>query len=589
MFLPALVAVRGTPGDGLVAPAATATTAGTALRARARGHHRQPDAGLPPHGGSDPDHRLRRPTRRRAVDDCQDVRPSSATTRCVARRAGRGRRRRPPARCRATHRRGAGFPPVGDLEPGRDRAVLADRSSSCCSATKPASTGSAYTPWARASSAARRPSADGRARTFLPYVPQGRRAGEGRAGAADPALPAVRRGRLARATRALERTLSVGGRLEDLVEFAASAGSTPVTWLVDPAVPDAIPRLAAGNPPLSLGPTVAPPTDEEPDESPSGDPSETADPDGGRSRNVSSPRRSRPPRRPRVLAGPVRGGGAGRRGARPPVRRPRRGRGRRARPRPLRAGPRPPQHLADRPGRHPHADGRVAQRLPQRRWLRAAPRRHHGAGHRPDVRARPPGRRRRRRQDRRPAVVRRRRRRSPTRRSLHLTPAAPADPQRGRGAAAESRPPPAPGRAAARVAARRRQCVLLRPRGRLARAHHRGRRHRPRRHRRRPRGARLPRDPAAPPARPTVVRCRRRPDLRRRDPAEPADPQHRGVGDRHRPGARGRVLRLPRDADPGPDEPRSTHTLDRRPARRRSRSAPARASRSPEATAASRP
>ncbi len=122
--------------------------------------------------------------------------------------------------------------------------------------------------------------ADGRARTFLPYVPPG--PGQVKAALVLPIrhfLPYAEDGSLERLEH-WQRTLSDGGRLKDLVDFAASAGSTPVTWLVDPAVPDAIARLAAGNPPLSLGPTVAPPTDEEPDESPSGDPSETADPDG---------------------------------------------------------------------------------------------------------------------------------------------------------------------------------------------------------------------------------------------------------------------------------------------------------------------
>ncbi len=104
--------------------------------------------------------------------------------------------------------------------------------------------------------------ADGRARTFLPsrtaatpgtvktavvlplrrYLPH----------TADGALDGVER---------LTRTLSIGGRLRDLVDFAASAGTLPLTLLVDPALPDAVRRLAQGNPPRSLGSTQTAPED----------------------------------------------------------------------------------------------------------------------------------------------------------------------------------------------------------------------------------------------------------------------------------------------------------------------------------------
>ena len=62
-------------------------------------------------------------------------------------------------------------------------------------------------------------------------------------------------------------TLSSGGALRTLVDFGASAGSRPVTWLVDPAVPEAVRRLVAGNPPRSLEDTV-----------PSGEPGEGESP-----------------------------------------------------------------------------------------------------------------------------------------------------------------------------------------------------------------------------------------------------------------------------------------------------------------------
>jgi hypothetical protein len=96
--------------------------------------------------------------------------------------------------------------------------------------------------------------ADGRARTFLPLVPRTSRE-------VDTALvvPLRRRVTFARDGRltdvpAWTRDLSPGGQLRSIVDFGASAGSRPITWLVDPAVPDAVRALAAGNPPLSLGP-----------------------------------------------------------------------------------------------------------------------------------------------------------------------------------------------------------------------------------------------------------------------------------------------------------------------------------------------
>ncbi len=96
--------------------------------------------------------------------------------------------------------------------------------------------------------------ADGRARTFLPLVPRTNRE-------VDTALvvPLRRRITFARDGRltdvpAWTRELSPGGQLRSIVDFGASAGSRPITWLIDPAVPDAVRALAAGNPPLSLGP-----------------------------------------------------------------------------------------------------------------------------------------------------------------------------------------------------------------------------------------------------------------------------------------------------------------------------------------------
>lgn len=118
--------------------------------------------------------------------------------------------------------------------------------------------------------------ADGRARTFLPYVP--RRTGAVPASLVVPLTHAVlfdEDGSVSDEERWTQR-LSPGGRLRDLLSLGltgASAG-VPITWLVDPALLDAIGIMAAGNPPRSLattprrstdGPTEPGPTDGETD------------------------------------------------------------------------------------------------------------------------------------------------------------------------------------------------------------------------------------------------------------------------------------------------------------------------------------
>ncbi|QIG45216.1 hypothetical protein G5V58_22800 [Nocardioides anomalus] len=99
--------------------------------------------------------------------------------------------------------------------------------------------------------------ADGKARTFLPLVPQAR---EGRLSTA-VVIPLRRQlvyaddgsvDDLAGWTTAL----SDGGRLRSLVDLGASAGDREVTWLVDPALIDAVRRLADGNPGRSLAPNL---------------------------------------------------------------------------------------------------------------------------------------------------------------------------------------------------------------------------------------------------------------------------------------------------------------------------------------------
>lgn len=117
--------------------------------------------------------------------------------------------------------------------------------------------------------------ADGRARTFLPLVPP-RRDGQLPTAVVVPLRHPFSYeedgslGDLARWTQ----TLSPGGRLRSLVDFGAGAGDRTVNWVIDPALVDAVRRLAAGNPPRSLAPNLEQGQD---DGEPNGD-GETQDP-----------------------------------------------------------------------------------------------------------------------------------------------------------------------------------------------------------------------------------------------------------------------------------------------------------------------
>ena len=96
--------------------------------------------------------------------------------------------------------------------------------------------------------------ADGRARTFLPYVPQ-----EGRGAPVDTALVLPVRhqvvhapdGSLSDEDEWLD-TLDDGGQLSSILDFGLAAGGRPLTWLVDPAVPDSADQIADGNPAREL-------------------------------------------------------------------------------------------------------------------------------------------------------------------------------------------------------------------------------------------------------------------------------------------------------------------------------------------------
>ncbi|WP_341924822.1 DUF6049 family protein [Nocardioides psychrotolerans] len=120
--------------------------------------------------------------------------------------------------------------------------------------------------------------ADGRARTFLPYVPANVE-GTVEAGIVIPLRRYIAHeadGAIAN-TDDWTRTLEDGGRMRGLVDLGTAAGDQPVTWLIDPALLDAVRRLAAGNPARSLTPTQ-PADPDDPDLTPSASPSATVVP-----------------------------------------------------------------------------------------------------------------------------------------------------------------------------------------------------------------------------------------------------------------------------------------------------------------------
>lgn len=121
--------------------------------------------------------------------------------------------------------------------------------------------------------------ADGRARTFIPLLPRGSGNGEETQEAAI-ILPLRSRvwfdeeGRVGGTDR-WARWLEEGGRLDAALDIADTAGTTPYSWLVDPAILVALTQLSTGNPPRSIAPdpTVPgqePTPTETPTETPSG-------------------------------------------------------------------------------------------------------------------------------------------------------------------------------------------------------------------------------------------------------------------------------------------------------------------------------
>ena len=120
--------------------------------------------------------------------------------------------------------------------------------------------------------------AAGRARSFMPLMDED-------AAGTDLAVVVPLRERVRRATdgslrglRQWQADLSDDGRLGRIVQLASTAGSD-LTWLVDPAVLEAVSSVAADNPPFDTSPDGTGPDDETPDEEQSSStPSATPDP-----------------------------------------------------------------------------------------------------------------------------------------------------------------------------------------------------------------------------------------------------------------------------------------------------------------------
>ena len=121
--------------------------------------------------------------------------------------------------------------------------------------------------------------ADGRARTFLPYV-AGANPDRVRTAVVLPLRSRVAHdevGAIGR-TSSWEQALGIDGELGGPLAFGAAAGTSPVSWLLDPAVPDAVRRLATGNPAREV--TATPdPEEPSPSESSSASSDATSDDD----------------------------------------------------------------------------------------------------------------------------------------------------------------------------------------------------------------------------------------------------------------------------------------------------------------------
>lgn len=116
--------------------------------------------------------------------------------------------------------------------------------------------------------------ADGKARTFIPYVASS--AGSIDAAVVLPVRDQVRHTASGRVSgvRRWATSLGDGGRLDSVLDAGEASGGTPISWLVDPAVLATVARLAAGNPSRSLAADPAQGTDvpEEAEEEPTEEP-----------------------------------------------------------------------------------------------------------------------------------------------------------------------------------------------------------------------------------------------------------------------------------------------------------------------------
>ncbi|QWZ10772.1 hypothetical protein KRR39_20180 [Nocardioides panacis] len=95
--------------------------------------------------------------------------------------------------------------------------------------------------------------ADGRARTFVPQLPQGTT--PTRLALVVPVKNEVRRGAAGRllGLPGWQRSVGTDGRLDRLLNLSGRA-TAPITWVVDPAVLDAVTSVAQDNPKIDPGP-----------------------------------------------------------------------------------------------------------------------------------------------------------------------------------------------------------------------------------------------------------------------------------------------------------------------------------------------
>ncbi len=171
---------------------------------------------------------------------------------------------------------------VDELEPGESADYRLRVPRSLLTMTEPGVYWFGVHASGRSDSTPRDAVADGRARTFLPYLPDTDEAVETAVVVPVRArIDHTQRGAIAR-TSAWERWMTTGGRLRDAVEFGEAAAGRPMSWLLDPAVPDAARQLADGNPIRSVEPTIDPDDDgDDGDGEGEGEPSGSASTDAG--------------------------------------------------------------------------------------------------------------------------------------------------------------------------------------------------------------------------------------------------------------------------------------------------------------------